>query len=561
MQGRRASEGNIGCEMALEFVFAYGHFFLTLNRMTASNRIGMVDAIPTFSVPTSRNENWEAILSHRCLGAFSLLFLVVASCSRTEVPTHQVPPKQVLGQHADQGPSSNQPVNDHAHNKHHADHQSAHGASHSHSESGHAEHPTNHHQHASTHNSPGHAAGGHQLQPQANAIQANSTATTAASSSLEIFEKRILPIFQSTKPSSCAECHLSGVDLKEYIRPTQQETFGLLVSAGMIDVQKPDESKLLRFINRRPEKQSLVTDKVRQEEFEAFRSWIRAAAGDPKLLAQKDKAGPIGPQLPEEVIRHARTDRVLASFIDNIWNEVGRCAACHSPDRNQKQVKENGERVSWIKLRDPQATLSHMLEAGLIDPDNPDQSLLLLKPTMQVKHGGGQKMVVGDRTYKQFRRFIDDYATIVHGKYQKAEQLPKQNSEISIATDIWLKVEGVPAEFDKQLMQVDLYRRGDSGWSEYRVATSDRPVFGGGKLWQHSLSLTAPRTAAGAEAIRDERLPPGRYLVKLYVDRSGKLQKDFTAELNEQDFVGQVEVQSNWPTGYGPMTIVKFPSK
>ena len=51
------------------------------------------------------------------------------------------------------------------------------------------------------------------------------TANGDDTSSLAIFEKRILPIFQSAKPSSCAECHLSGVDLKDYIRPTQKETF------------------------------------------------------------------------------------------------------------------------------------------------------------------------------------------------------------------------------------------------------------------------------------------------------------------------------------------------
>ena len=61
---------------------------------------------------------------------------------------------------------------------------------------------------------------------------------------LAIFERRILPIFQSVKPSSCAECHLSGVDLKEYIRPTQQQTFASLVSAGLIDVAKTDDSKI-----------------------------------------------------------------------------------------------------------------------------------------------------------------------------------------------------------------------------------------------------------------------------------------------------------------------------
>jgi len=378
---------------------------------------------------------------------------------------------------------------------------------------------------------------------------------------LEIFEKRILPIFQSAKPSSCAECHLSGVDLKEYIRPTQEATFGSLVNAGMIDIQNPDESKLLQFINRRPEKTNLLTDKVRMQEFLAFRAWIRAAASDPTVLAKKDRMEPIGPQLPEAVIRHARTDRVLASFIDTVWIEVGRCAACHSPDRNQQQVKKNGEQVSWIKLRDPQATLDYMLKARLIDPDKPEQSLLLMKPTMQVKHGGGQKMVVGDRTYKQFRRFIDDYATIVHGKYQQTDQLPMPDSEVSVVSDIWLKIDDVPAEYDKLLMQIDVYRSGERGWSDDRVATSDRQVFGTGKLWQHSLSLTAQRTSAATDEIRTERLPPGKYLLKLYVDRSGRLQKDFTAVMNEQDFVGQIEVQTDWPSGYGQMTATKFPRK
>ena len=371
---------------------------------------------------------------------------------------------------------------------------------------------------------------------------------TSSDSSLAIFEKRILPIFQSAKPSSCAECHLSGVDLKEYIRPTQQQTFASLVSAGLIDVVKPDESKILTFISRRPEKPSLVTDEIRQVEYEAFRAWVRAAVSDSTLIADKD-VQPIGSQLPEEVIRHARKDRVLASFVENVWTEVGRCAACHSPDQNQKQVKEHGEQVSWITLRDPQATLNYMLEADLIDTDAPEKSLLLMKPTMQIKHGGGQKMVIGDRTCKQFRRFIDDYTAIVHDKYAKSEQLPEPSDEVSVVTDIWFKIEGVPAKFDKMLLQVDLYRQIDSGWSEHRVATSDRPVFGGGNLWQHSLSLTARRDTDWAKQIAAEKLPPGKYLAKLYIDQTNKLQKDFTAVLSEEDFVGEVEVESQWPVG------------
>jgi hypothetical protein len=378
--------------------------------------------------------------------------------------------------------------------------------------------------------------------------------------SLAIFEKRILPIFQATKPSSCAECHLSGVDLKQYIRPTQAETFASLVSAGLIDVKQPDESKLLKFIKREPNKPSLVSAQVRQEELAAFQAWIQAAVAAPNLLSLKSSAD-IGPELPAEVIRHARRDRVLASFIENIWNEVGRCAACHSPDRNQKHVKEHGEQVSWITLSDPAATLEHMLAAGLIDADRPDQSLILRKPTLQVKHGGGQKMVVGDRSYKQFRRFIDDYSATVHGKYAKPDQIPTENDEVSITTDIWLKIEGVPAKFDKKLLQVDLYQQTDNDWSIHRVATSDRPVYGAQNLWQHSLSLTAPRDSSAKKEMLKQQLPKGRYLAKIYVDQNGKLQSDYTLELDQSDLVGQLEFESNWPAGYGRMTVIKFPQE
>lgn len=377
--------------------------------------------------------------------------------------------------------------------------------------------------------------------------------------SLALFEKRILPIFQSSKPSSCSECHLSGVDLKQYIRPTQRETFVSLVAAGMIDGETPSASKILQFIKRAPEQPSLVSSKVRAEEYDAFLAWIRAAVSDPQLLAAKSDVGKIGPQVSAEVIRHARRDRVLRSFVDNIWTEVGRCAACHSPDRNQQQVNEHGEQVSWIKLNDPQATMAYMVENGLVNADDAEQSLLLLKPTMQVDHGGGQKMVVGDRTYKQFRRFIDDYAAMVHGKYTKSEQLPQPSDEVSVVTDIWLKIEGVPAKYDKMLLQADLYRQTEMGWTDFPVATSDRPVFGKGNLWQHSLSLTAPRGSEWAAEIGGRKLPPGRYLLKLYIDQTAKLAKDFSAELNNDDFVGQLELDSRWTAGYGQMTMVKFP--
>lgn len=385
-------------------------------------------------------------------------------------------------------------------------------------------------------------------------------AEKASDYSLAVFEQRILPIFQSAKPSSCVECHLTGVELRDYIKPSQEETFVSLVKAGLIDTSEPDDSKILEFIARAPAGSSMVNDETRKLEYEAFQQWIHAACKNRDLLTSTT-AMPIGPQTPLEVIRHARRDRVLASFMENIWTEIGRCAACHSPDRNQAQVSDFGEQVSWIKLDDPEATLAYMLETDLIDVDRPSDSLLLAKPTLQVEHEGGQKVVVGDRTYKQFRRFIDDYVSVATGEYSTASDLPKQTDELSFVTDIWFKLEQVPEKYDTMLLQVDLYFWEGGNWSDYRVATSDRLVFGDGNLWQHSLSVTAPRGSDRASELNNRSLPSGRYLAKIYIDETGKLETDISVELGDSDLVGEIEFESQWPKGYGRMTIAAFPDR
>lgn len=215
-------------------------------------------------------------------------------------------------------------------------------------------------------------------------------------------------------------------------------------------------------------------------------------------------------------------------------------------------------------MNDPQATLDHLVAAELIDLKQPEKSLLLQKPTQQVKHGGGQKMTIGDRTYSQFRRFIDDLAAVKDGKYSRASELPTPNAEVSQATEISFKLENVPEDWDQKLLQVDLHRWDEAtkSWSSERWATGDRTVFGKGKLWQQHLSVTAPRDSARAAApAKDKRLPPGKYLAKVYLDRDGKLKADYPTTLSAADVVAEIEVTSQWPEGYGRMTIAKFRAK
>src|SRR5437762_5394011 len=95
----------------------------------------------------------------------------------------------------------------------------------------------------------------------------------------EVFEKRILPIFKSSNPSSCTQCHLANVDLKNYILPSHEKTFVSLRDQGLIDLDKPEKSKILELINMREEARAgaaLIHEKMRKVEHEAFAEWIKA---------------------------------------------------------------------------------------------------------------------------------------------------------------------------------------------------------------------------------------------------------------------------------------------
>ena len=384
----------------------------------------------------------------------------------------------------------------------------------------------------------------------------------------EVFEKRILPIFKSPDPSSCVQCHLSGVDLKNYILPSHEQTFVSLRDQGLIDLDRPEKSKILALIRMGKEEKgpaARVHAKVRDAEYEAFADWVARSAGDPKMrslpkLAAEKQAKP---KRPVEVIRHARKDRVLESFANNIWPMRFRCMNCHTEGagENKKLVEEHGERVAWFKADGPEATLAYLRASKLIDLDAPEKSLLLRKPLNEVKHGGGQKFVVGDQGYKAFRAFLEDYARIMKDRYPDADSLPKTKvSQLAFGSDIWLKLTNTPPAWGDKLLQVNLFAwdSAKKKWEAEPIATSDRVVWGKGKLWQHNLTLLTPKGTPRADAWKKEKptLPRGRYLVEIRVDKAGRVAKDWASGLGARDIVGRVEVTSAWPEGYGKMTEV-----
>ncbi|MBA4018696.1 MAG: hypothetical protein C0483_16135 [Pirellula sp.] len=374
-----------------------------------------------------------------------------------------------------------------------------------------------------------------------------STSLTSA----EFFARRILPIAQAQRASSCTECHFSGVELKQYVLADEASTFAALRAAGLIDVVQPDKSKLLQFIARKPEREDPALARVRTEELAAFQGWIAAAASNPALLASSPTAQSIGTELPLEVIRHARRDHVLNAFIENVWVEMERCVNCHSPERNERFRKEHGEQVSWITPRDPAATLKFLADQGLIDVDAPEKSLLLSKPLGIVEHAGHVKFAVGSRTDRQFRSFLNDYAAAVQGKYRKASELPKPGKEIAIATGQHLRVTDLPLEFGGRLMRVLLFRRDGESWSKHPIATGDSGINPKNGQWQNSFCELVDRANLTPERLTTPRLLPGeRYLAKIYIDRENRAADNPAFEFMEADLYAEIETAGDWQSGY-----------
>jgi hypothetical protein len=310
---------------------------------------------------------------------------------------------------------------------------------------------------------------------------------------------------------------------------------------------------------------ALIHQKNRQAEYQAFAEWIKRSAADPNLRALPKANGDelAKPKRPDEVIRHARKDRLLESFENTIWALRFRCMSCHieGTDENRKLVEKHGQRVAWFKKGGAQATLDYLLSnKRLIDVEEPRASLLLLKPLNEVEHGGGKKMLKGDQGYHLFLSFLEDFARIKKDQYADARSLPRTDGTLRFGSEAWFKITNTLPAWGDRILQVDIHAwdAAANAWEAKPIATSDRLVWGKGKLWQHNLTLLADKGSRRAQAWKEGRpaLSRGRYLVKVYVDADERLTKAPIGILGPKDFVGQCEVISAWPDGYGRMTVV-----
>lgn len=226
---------------------------------------------------------------------------------------------------------------------------------------------------------------------------------------IEMYEKRIAPLLEEERPSSCNQCHLSGIDLQRYATGDPCRTMACLVDEGLVSLDDPESSTILGWIGRAQPESALITSEVIDQEYEGFKAWIEwsAACGADVCGEIENPCVPEDADPEEEPLRCEDLSRddsgpsfgdpgdcsdltLERLFRDRVYVHRARCAPCHT-----QGVDIEGP--DWVRQGECNEgsldTMRWLQREGLVDPVTPAASALLLKPLHEdaggIEHGAG----------------------------------------------------------------------------------------------------------------------------------------------------------------------------
>lgn len=253
-------------------------------------------------------------------------------------------------------------------------------------------------------------------------------AVCANGANTALFDRRIAPLLSDDRPKSCNACHLSGIDLSLFVRATPCETMACLGELGLVDLDAPEASKILGWIDRAKPLSPLIDEAVVQAEHDGVLEWLRhnaecglyECAG---VVCSARERDPFCDVAPEPFVAGVSLDTggcddlaLERLFRDTVYESRGRCFPCHFA-RESAAAPEALHFIEQEGTCDASslATLRNIIDAGLVDVEQPEQSLLLLKPLAEggggVPHGGHEKFSPGnDPGYDNFVYWLKRYA-------------------------------------------------------------------------------------------------------------------------------------------------------
>ncbi len=255
----------------------------------------------------------------------------------------------------------------------------------------------------------------------------------------ETYERYVEPLLTDAHPSSCNECHLSGVDLGMFIQDEPCASMACLVEVGWADLDDPEASLVLDFILQGEPASSLIDDSVVQREYDGFLEWIAWSAEchdavcgdieDPCNTSAGTSELPDGVATP---LGGCDEDALVESFSTKVFDWHGRCWSCHVEGGSSREDWPGTTFFEWTDDADQSIrnTMYNLIGLGTIDLDDPANSTLLTKPLAEgldvettvgtstgVFHGGGDKFSLDadgeftDETFFDFLTWILEYKT------------------------------------------------------------------------------------------------------------------------------------------------------
>lgn len=245
---------------------------------------------------------------------------------------------------------------------------------------------------------------------------------------LELYERRIAPLLEDDRPNTCNQCHLSGIDLSLFVQATPCATMACMVDEGVVDLDAPDHSVVLSWIDRAVPTGGITADTIATER-QAMLDWIEMTAacdgsicepvdqpcGQPSHHTDCERPPPVDQQMSLDDPGDCSELTLELVWREKVYSWRSRCFPCHF-DSHQGSFDTAAR---WISTGDCNpASLASLRTAerlGYLDAEDPERSLLLTKPLDEeyggVEHGGGSKLhSLEEPTYLDFAHFVQRWA-------------------------------------------------------------------------------------------------------------------------------------------------------
>ena len=264
-----------------------------------------------------------------------------------------------------------------------------------------------------------------------------------------------------------------------------------------------------------------------------------------------------------------------------------RCFPCHTPGdidpenpkhkiakkRHREFVQKYGQKMNLFR-ETPQATMAQLIASSrrkrpnhypLINVEEPANSLLVLKPTAKVPrkkddgsfekpssfdpvtHMGGLKMHLHDHSYKLILAWLEDYAAATEGSYLTVADLPENGWQ---ATQRILRMKEVPESWEVgSIVQLFVYPETKQGWASEPIAFTQGTITPR-RFVNGALMLLDANSAPVSEDEATDPLSPGRYLIRVCLDRDGTIAQSPSALLEKDSLIGETKIDANWKSGF-----------